>query len=51
MIQNIQRWTRKRQTGNPVFLLGVLLIFYSYMTCAIKFPIVSAARFCCCRVA
>ena len=34
---------REHQTGSSAFLPGFLLLFLSYMTCAIKFPIVSAA--------
>ena len=39
-----------RQEVSPS-CLAFLLDFSLYMTCAMKFPIVSAARFCCCRVA
>ena len=42
---------REHQTGSSAFLSGVFVAFLAYMTCAMKFPIVSAARFCCCRVA
>ena len=42
---------RECQTGSFAFLSGFLMLLLSYMTCAIKFPIVSAARFCCCLVA